>query len=198
MYFNIFDSRGSLPHFISSQPKAPRPPCSCFSFGRGKSIRQVGFQVKQPSTALIQQIKRHQATSSDVKRRQATQPGRSDRSDRSDITQEVFLWFAFGLVACSDVLKCWMQCRCRHGCEILFVLQFVSALFYFLHESQKSMTAHLSYFIIMYSLHGVSYTDLSSPYPFEAARIFQDAVGCDRAFFFASAALTKDRISSSA
>ena len=72
MYFNIFDSRGSLPHFISSQPKAPGPPCSCFSFGRGKSIRQVGFQVKQPSTALIQQTKRHQATSSDVKRRQAT------------------------------------------------------------------------------------------------------------------------------
>ena len=148
MYFNIFDSRGSLPHFISSQPKAPGPPCSCFSFGRGKSIRQVGFQVKQPSTALIQQIKRHQATSSDVKRRQATQPGRSDRSDRSDITQEVFLWFAFGLVACSDVLKCWMQCRCRHGCEILSVLQFVSALFYFSHESQKKK--YYCTFIIFY------------------------------------------------
>ena len=44
----------------------------------------------------------------------------------------------------------------------------------------------------------MSYADLSCPYPFEAARIFQDAVGCDRAFFFASAALTKDRISSSA
>ena len=137
---------------------APRPPCSCFSFGRGKSIRQVGFQVKQPSTALIQQIKRHQATSSDVKRRQATssdvkrrqatQPGRSDRSDRSDITQEVFLWFAFGLVACSDVLKCWMQCRCRHGCEILFVLQFVSALFYFLHEKKKKK--YYCTFIIFY------------------------------------------------
>ena len=68
----------------------------------------------------------------------------------------------------------------------------------YMSPQKKCITAHLSYFIIMYSLHGVSYTDLSCPYPFEAARIFQDAVGCDRAFFFASAALTKDRISSSA
>ena len=62
------NSHGSLTHFISSQPKAPRPPCSCFGFGRRKSIRQRGFQVKQPSTTLIQQIKRHQATSSDATR----------------------------------------------------------------------------------------------------------------------------------
>ena len=69
---------------------APRPPCSCFSFGRGKSIRQVGFQVKQPSTALIQQIKRHQATSSDVKRRKATSSNVKRRqATSSDATGQI-------------------------------------------------------------------------------------------------------------
>ena len=68
----------------------------------------------------------------------------------------------------------------------------------YMSPKKKSITAHLSYFIIMYSLHGVRLYRFILPISFEAARIFQDAVGCDRAFFFASAALTKDRISSSA
>ena len=91
-----------------------------------------------------------QATSSDVKRRNRADPTGPTDPDRSDITQEVFLWFAFGLVACSDVLECWMQCRCRHGCEILFVLQFVSALFYFLHESPKTSIIYCTFIIFYY------------------------------------------------
>ena len=40
-------------------------------------------------------------------------------------------------------------------------------------KKKASYTAHLSYLIIMYSLHGVSYTDLSSPYPLRLPGFFR-------------------------
>ena len=113
-----------------------------------------------------------QATSSNVKRRQATS---------SDATGQIRQIRQIRQVRHHSgslfVVRLWTR-RLQRCVEVLDAMQVPAWLrkpfsTSYMSPQKKSITAHLSYFIIMYSLHGVSYTDLSCPYPLRLPGFFR-------------------------